>query len=487
MLLAPTRQDPASGPPSPDRPDTGEGAGARAAGRDGAQAMPGASGLCQHLAAADALADGVRRLADWVRREAGASAVHIGWYERGHIQLAPETPAADPKAWTDAMEEALDQGQALSHRPGQGASASDEWVTRSQQILAQALGAHVVTLVLPGPAVPLGALTLARPLQDAGWRDEEVQAWQALMSQAAPVLAWQQRSGRPWHWHVRAALLQTWQRSRKGARTHPRRALVAVAVAVSLLAVVPLPDKVSGQARIEGAQQRVLVATSDGFIKQVHAQPGDTVKAGQVLADLAEQDLRLEREKWTSQIAQQDNAYAAAMTRADRSEAALALSRLEEAQAQLALVDEQLQRTQLRAPFDGVLIQGDLSQSVGAPVKQGDTLMTVASTQRWRVMIEIDEGDIGRVHIGQTGEMALSALPWDTLPIRVRRITPLAQAREGRNLFEVEAEFTARVPRDVRPGLLGQAKVQVGHAPLLWRGVRPLVERIRLGLWSWWG
>jgi len=160
---------------------------------------------------------------------------------------------------------------------------------------------------------------------------------------------------------------------------------------------------------------------------------------------------------------------------------------LEEAQAQLALVEEQLQRTQLKAPFDGVLIQGDLTQSIGAPVKQGDTLMTVASTQRWRVIIEIDEAEIARVHPGQTGEIALSALPWDTLPLRVRRITPLAQAKEGRNLFEVEAEFTAPVPPEVRPGLMGPAKVRIGQQALLWSWLRPVVERARLGLWSWWG
>jgi hypothetical protein len=34
------------------------------------------------------------------------------------------------------------------------------------------------------------------------------------------------------------------------------------------------------------------------------------VKAGQVLAELAEQDLQLERSKWASELAQHENAYA---------------------------------------------------------------------------------------------------------------------------------------------------------------------------------
>ena len=77
------------------------------------------------------------------------------------------------------------------------------------------------------------------------------------------------------------------------------------------------------------------------------------------------------------------------------------------------------------------------------------------------------------VRAGQHGEIALSALPWDTLPLRVQRVTPLAQAKEGRNVFEVEAVFTAPVSADVRPGLMGQAKVRIGERPLLWAWLRP--------------
>ena len=45
--------------------------------------------------------------------------------------------------------------------------------------------------------------------------------------------------------------------------------------------------------------------------------------------------------------------------------------------------------------------------------------------------------------------MALSALPWDTLPITITRITPMAKAVEGLNVFEVETDLseTADSPR----------------------------------------
>ena len=91
-----------------------------------------------------------------------------------------------------------------------------------------------------------------------------------------------------------------------------------------------------------------------------------------------------------------------------------------------ALVQQVIARGRVEAPFDGTVIQGDLTQSIGAPVQQGDPLMTIARTDGFRVIVEVDERDIQPVRVGQQGSLALSALPWNTLPLRVTRITPVA-------------------------------------------------------------
>ena len=46
----------------------------------------------------------------------------------------------------------------------------------------------------------------------------------------------------------------------------------------------------------------------------------------------------------------------------------------EQAKAQMDLYDEQVSRAAIRAPFDGVVVKGDLSQSLGSAVKRGDVL-----------------------------------------------------------------------------------------------------------------
>ncbi len=152
------------------------------------------------------------------------------------------------------------------------------------------------------------------------------------------------------------------------------------------------------------------------------------------------------------------------------------------------MIDEQLSRGRITAPFDAVVIQGDLSQQIGAPVRQGDALLTLATSGHHRVIVEVDEVDIARVQPGQHGQLSLSSLPWDRDEIIVERIAPLAKAVDGRNVFEVEARLDA--PRaDLRPGLLGRADVVAGRiaaavgvdAPRRVAHARGAVDLARLG------
>ena len=143
-------------------------------------------------------------------------------------------------------------------------------------------------------------------------------------------------------------------------------------------------------------------------------------------------------------------------------------------------MDEQLGRTRIEAPFDGVVIRGDLSQSLGSPVQRGDVLLTVAPRERFRVIVEVDERDIGGSAWGSPAAWPLSALPWTRWRSRwpgSRRWPPRS---EGRNVFEVEARLDAQ-PDTLRPGLRGVARIAVGREPLLWAWTHRLVERLRPG------
>lgn len=406
----------------------------------------------------------------------------------GVLQLVAASDGTDPRVagatqalLLAALGETVDQ-QAGVRWPEPRGSAGVPRITRAHRALAPSRGDAVAGVPLVVREAVVGALCCER--SGGGPLDADALATlERLAGLLAPVLVLLRERERPWHQRLHQCLHEAC--ADRTARW-PRGWRVAAAVGVLAVLVWPTELPLGGQARLEGAVQRVLSVPADGFVQQVHARPGDSVQAGQVLVELADQDLQLERQRWQSQLAQHQDAWATANARADRAQLVQNQSRADEAQAQLDLVEAQLQRGRLVAPFDALVVQGDLSQQLGAPVRQGDALMTLAPRDRFRVIVEVDERDIARIHPGQTGTVALTALPWQALPLRVARISPVARAVEGRNVFEVEAALLER-PDGLRPGLQGHARIDAGSTVNGWRWLRRVVESARLALWAWWG
>jgi len=138
---------------------------------------------------------------------------------------------------------------------------------------------------------------------------------------------------------------------------------------------------------------------------------------------------------------------------------------------------------QIVAPFDGTVVKGDLSQQLGSPVEQGKVLFELAPLDAWRVILKVDERDIGHVQVGAPGELVLAALPGQSWPFTVKKLTPISVAEEGRNHFRVEAELGPGAPR-LRPNMEGVGKVDSGRASLLWIWTRSLVDWVRLAWWK---
>ncbi|MDB5820227.1 MAG: hypothetical protein JWQ11_3867 [Rhizobacter sp.] len=412
----------------------------------------------------------------------GVAVERIGQAQPELVGLSDEAATAAVRERIEAaVLEAIDQRATLlvpETRTGQHPR-----ITLAHRALVDGRSGSVCTVPLVAAGHVIGAICAERdrPIDAA-----DIATLESVAATASPYVALMRLNEQPLH--SRLAHLVSKRASLLTAPTHLRLQLGLGAAALALLAaaVVPVDWRIGGHARLEGEFQRVLTAPADGFVQAVHARPGDVVTAGQPLLDLAEQDLQLEKRRWESQRSQFENATVAANARADRAQLVINQSKAAEAQAQLELVDMKLARSRISAPFDGVVIKGDLSQSLGAAVAQGAELITVAPRDRFRVMVEVDERDIDAVAIGQSGTLALSALPWNTLPIRVVRISPIANAVEGRNVFEVEAALLGQ-PAELRPGLQGSAHIVAGEQPLLRALTHRLTGWVKLAWWEWLG
>jgi multidrug resistance efflux pump len=325
-------------------------------------------------------------------------------------------------------------------------------------------------------------MTLERP-GDRPFAPDEIELCRSVAMAVGPLLAIKRERDRPWLARQGLALGRGLRRV-----ANPRRPLrlLGLALLLAAIAVAMLPGnyRVSATSTLEGAVRRVIVAPIDGYVITAEARPGDTVAAGDVLASFDDRDLRLERLQVAAEQAQLNTRLQEATANRQRAEAQVIRAQIEQSGARLALLDEQLARASLTSPFAAVVVSGDLSQSLGAPVRRGETLYELAPLDAYRVVLELDEHDIADIEPGQSGTLVLTALPDDPLPIVVRRITPVAIAAEGMNYFRVEADLEGTSGR-LRPGMEGVAKVTVGRERLGWIWTHKLVRWIRLKAWAW--
>jgi multidrug resistance efflux pump len=273
-----------------------------------------------------------------------------------------------------------------------------------------------------------------------------------------------------------------------------KAAALGAAALIAFFALATGPYRINAPAVLEGAVQRAVTAPLDGFIASASVRPGDLVAAGDVLAALEDKDLQLEQAKWDAELAKLAREYSQAIAERDRAEMRILGARIDQAEARSALLAEQLARTTLTAPFAGVVVAGDLSQSIGAPVSRGDVLFELAPLADYRVVLSVDERDIARVAVDQRGRVALTGLPAAPLPIAVVKLTPVAQAEEGSNRFRVEARLLPDAAADqpatlaeLRPGMRGIGKLDLGERNLFWIWTHRLQHWLRSQWWAWTG
>ena len=96
------------------------------------------------------------------------------------------------------------------------------------------------------------------------------------------------------------------------------------------------------------------------------------------MCSMDDRDLRLELVKWESQRAQYERQHREAMATGNRASMRIVGEQVNQAAAQVALLNEQISRAKITAPFQGVVVTGDLSQLLGSPVERGKVLFEVA-------------------------------------------------------------------------------------------------------------
>ena len=422
-------------------------------------------------------------------RQLDCDQVSIGFVKSGHAGVVAVSHAAQFGRRMNlirdigaAMDEAIDQGCAVLYPP---AAEGEYRVTRAHAELARAhCAGSILTVPLAGSGRDAyGALTFQRP-PDADFDQAAIDVCDSVAAVVGPILREKRRNDRWIGVKVVESLAEQARRLFGAGYAGRKLAVVVMAALIAFFSLYEDDFRVTSEAVLEGLIQRVIVAPFDGYIETEAARAGEIVRLGQVLATLNDKDLALERLRWSTTRRQRLTEFDRALAERDRADINIIKAQIDQAEAQIALLDEQLARVKLTAPFDGIVVAGDLSQSIGASVSRGEELFQVAPLDAYRVILQVDEGDVANIAAGQSGTILLSSIPNEPLAFTVERVTPVAEAREGRNYFRVEARLDQASER-LRPGMEGVAKTSVEQRLLIWIWTRRLIDWTRLALWKW--
>ncbi len=162
---------------------------------------------------------------------------------------------------------------------------------------------------------------------------------------------------------------------------------------------------------------------------------------------------------------------------------------LTQAEVEVAVARLDLERTKVRAPFSGVLT--GIKVSVGETVSPGQDIMTVVDVRDIRVEARSLESEIERMKTGREADVRLSAYPGRVFKGRVRAVSPVVDPGDRTCAVYVAVDNASG---ELKPGMHAEVEVTaeiyesrllVPQEAVLVRVGRKLVFVVENGLAKW--
>ena len=188
---------------------------------------------------------------------------------------------------------------------------------------------------------------------------------------------------------------------------------------------------------------------------------------------IAKQDYDVKKAAWESAdagLAQAEARVAQARAQKDSAD-----KHISQNQANLTRVSDVLQKTTYEAPFDGVITNLPVREGetvvIGIQNSPGSTLMTIADMSVITSEVRVDETDIVNVHLGQSAEVTIDAIPHrvfhgvvseigDNAIVRSTGVATSQAASTSQEAKDFKVVVTLTdPPADLRPGLSSTAKI----------------------------
>ncbi len=294
---------------------------------------------------------------------------------------------------------------------------------------------------------------------------------------------------------------------------HYRARTLAITFALTALIVVPLatvptPDRIRATGVMEAVTYRQLNSESAGFLVEMMALPGETVRRGEPLIRLENSELLFELR---SALSQREQLLAQELRATSLATADLLPLRHQREAVEAVITELERQRAALlvTAPIDGIWSAPDMDAALGRWVARGAALGAIVDPSNWRfvavlpqVATHLFDNRLHRVELRIKGQEQLNVIaaeamivPFETgtLPSKALGfsgggdIAVSSSDQSGLAAAEPFFRIQAILPIDslgnglgLAHGRLGTLRLTLDEAPLLvqWeRGIRQFLQR----------
>ena len=252
----------------------------------------------------------------------------------------------------------------------------------------------------------------------------------------------------------------------------------ALTVTVTRAQIQNLSQRVSANGTVAAWQETSIGAEIGGLrLTEVRVNVGDQVKAGQVLAVFAADNVLVEINQAKAAMNEAKAVAAEAQANADRARAlqpsgvisaqqfnqsltaeATAKARVESAQALMAVHELRLRQTQVKAPDSGVI--SSRSASVGAVVGLGTELFRQIRGNRLEWRADMVSSDLFQIKAGQ--KVHIQAAAGGTVTGTVRMVAPTVDGQNRTGTVYVDLPSNAM--SSLKPGMYARGDFEFGSS-----------------------
>ena len=430
--------------------------------------------------------EAANRLCNELETELAAMRVTLGWRKKGLMELIATNHGGRIRNDTEiagalgrAMDEAAEQDCEVGVPSIKGVG-----INRQHKAFSEAhANCQILSMPLRENGEVHGSVTIEYSQDSDGISQERIDALRVVLDLVSPQLVnLYQKSG----WIGSRAWRSVRQRfaSLLGYR-HTGWKLLGVSLALTFLlcCVIPIKHTVKAPFLLRTEASADVTAPFSGFIDTVDVNVGDVVRKGQVLLRLDRRELLMQRIELKAQRERSLADSRRYEAEGDLSQMKLSQLSIEQADAKLTALNYRLDLSEICAPFDGVIVEGDLKERLSSPTQVGEKLMRIVEISDTYGELQVDERDIHFLKKGMEGELAFTSRPEDKFRVSLDSYEPVAVVKETGTAFRVRVNLTDSPESWWRPGMSGVCKVDIENRSVAWVYLHRTWEFVRMKLW----